>query len=77
MLYTTTGDHVPPAQAVNMRQALIDYYGSSFDVEEWVMSYTYGSGYEHAFHYWHSINDDPFNDGECVSEEVINFLESH
>jgi hypothetical protein len=77
MLYTTKGDHVPPAQADKMQGALTSHYGSSIIVEEWKMSYTYGSGYEHAFHYWHSINDDPFNDGECVSEEVINFLQSH
>ena len=49
----------------------------SLVVEKWKMTYIYGSGYEHAFNYWHSINDDPLSDGECVSEEVINFLKSH
>ena len=27
--------------------------------------------------YWHAQNNDSTSDGLCVSEEVINFLESH
>ena len=78
MLYTTVGDHVPFYQAADMFTALITHYGTTgHDFEEWEMSYTYGSGYEHAFHYWHQINDATSSDGACVSEEVINFLQTH
>jgi pimeloyl-ACP methyl ester carboxylesterase len=77
MLYATIGDHVPYYQADDMNQALITHYGSSVTVDKSTMTYVYGSGYEHAFNYWHSINDDPLSDGECVSEEVITFLQSH
>jgi hypothetical protein len=78
MLYTTLGDHVPYYDADDMLTALNIQF-PSLHVEKWTMSYTYASGYEHAFHYWHQINDDPNNtDGnECVSEEVINFLQTH
>jgi hypothetical protein len=77
MLYTTVGDHVPPSQAVHMFTALTGQYGTTgHDFQEWTMSYTYGSGYEHAFEYWHQIND-ANTDGECVSQEVINFLQTH
>ena len=78
MLYTTIGDHVPYYQADDMFTALITHYGATgHDFEKWKMTYIFGSGYEHAFNYWHSINDDPLSDGECVSEEVITFLQSH
>ena len=77
MLYTTLGDHVPYYDADDMKEALIMHYGSSVTVEEWTMSYIYGSGYEHAFHYWHQLNDAMGSDSLCVSEEVINFLQSH
>ena len=78
MLYTTLGDHVPYYDATDMFQALATHYGiTGHDFEEWTMTYTYGSGYEHAFHYWHQINDATGSDGLCVSEEVINFLQSH
>jgi hypothetical protein len=78
MLYTTVGDHVPYYDADDMFTALITHYGTTgHDFEKWKMSYIYASGYEHAFHYWHAVNDDPLSDGACVSEEVINFLESH
>jgi hypothetical protein len=61
-----------------MLTALTGHYGTTgHDFQEWTMTYTYGSGYEHAFHYWHQINDATGSDEECVSEEVINFLESH
>ena len=78
MLYATIGDHVPPSQAGHMLTALIGHYGTiGHDFQEWTMKYTYASGYEHAFHYWHQINDATGSDGACVSEEVMNFLQSH
>jgi hypothetical protein len=77
-LYTTVGDHVPFYQALDMFTALITHYGTTgHDFEKWEMTYTYASGYEHAFHYWHQINDATGSDSLCVSEEVINFLQSH
>jgi acetyl esterase/lipase len=63
MLYTTLGDLVPYYDATDMFQALATHYGIT--------------GHEHAFHYWHQINDATGSDGLCVSEEVINFLQSH
>jgi hypothetical protein len=51
MLYTTVGDHVPYYQALDMLTALITHYGTTgHDFEKWEMTYTYASGYEHAFH---------------------------
>jgi acetyl esterase/lipase len=76
MLYTTAGDHVPYYQASDMYNALTTQF-PSLHVEEWQMSYTYGSGYEHAFHYWHKTNDATGSDGDCVSQEVISFLETY
>jgi hypothetical protein len=75
MLYATMGDHVPYPQADDMQEALTTKYSSLY-VKEYVMNYAYGSGDEHAFHYWNRPNNAP-NDtdgGECVSEEVINFF---
>jgi dienelactone hydrolase len=78
MLYTTLGDHVPYYDADDMWTALSTHYGiSGHDFEEWKMNYAYGSGYEHAFHYWHQVNNVTGSDGLCVSEEVINFLDSY
>src|SRR5207237_8182670 len=57
MLYTTLGDHVPYYDADDMLTALHSQF-PSLHVEKYTMSYTYGSGYEHAFQYWHSINND-------------------
>jgi pimeloyl-ACP methyl ester carboxylesterase len=76
LLYTTVGDHVPYSQATDMYSALLTKF-PSLHVEEWEMNYTYGSGFEHGFHYWHSINDAMGSDEACVSEEVINFLETY
>ncbi len=41
------------------------------------MSYQYTDRNQHAYTYWHSLNDDPNGAIECVSEEVINFLQTH
>ena len=76
MLYTTVGDHVPYYDADDMLSILHSQF-PSLVVEKWTMSYTYGSGYEHAFNYWHAVNDAIGSDGACVSEEVINFLQTH
>ena len=78
MLYTTYGDHVPYYQADDMLNALISHYGTTgHDFEKWTMTYIYGSGFEHAFHYWPKANDALGSDQACVSQEVINFLQAH
>ena len=64
LLYATTGDHVPYSQADDMWMALNTRY-STLAGNKYIMTYGYGSGYEHAFHYWHQINNDPLNtDGD-------------
>ena len=76
-LYSTTGDPVPYSQSKDMRDALITQYGITFDVQRWLMTYTYGDPHDHAFRYWHAANNDPLSDGLCVSQEVITFLQTH
>jgi len=49
----------------------------SFDVQEWKMSYGYGTQFDHAFKYWPAQNDAIGSDGECVHDEVIAFLQAH
>jgi hypothetical protein len=77
LLYATTGDRVPNSQSLDMLQALRDQYGTTFDVQQWLMDYAYGSTHDHAFKYWHAANNDPLSDGLCVSQEVITFLQTH
>lgn len=67
-LYATEGNSVPPQQSVNMKQALLDRDPNA-DVVEYTMS-----GSEHAFNYWHMVNN---LTGQCVSTEVIAFLQAH
>jgi acetyl esterase/lipase len=67
-LYATEGDSVPPVQATNMKTAL---QAQGVDVQEYTMS-----GSAHAFNYWHMINNQT-NPPECVSEQVIDFLNAH
>jgi acetyl esterase/lipase len=67
-LYATEMNSVPPQQAVNMKAALL-----ARDPNADVMKYTM-SGSEHAFNYWHMVNN---LTGECVSTEVIAFLNAH
>lgn len=50
-----------------MRDALLD---KGVDV----VFYEITNSSLHAFNYWHAINT---NTGECVSTEVINFLNAH
>ncbi len=76
LLYSTTGDHVPYSQSADMRDALRSQF-PSLPIDRWLMTYDYGSTHDHAFKYWNAINNDPLSDGLCVSEEVINFLQSH
>ena len=73
-LYATNGDPVPNSQATDIFQALKNQYGLGFDVQRWIMSYQYGTQHDHAYKYWHATNDAVGSDGECVSQEVINFL---
>jgi len=77
MLYATQGDPVPYSQANDMYNALITQYGNTFDVQKWIMSYQYNTLHDHAYKYWHAINDAPGSDGLCVSQEVITFLHAH
>ena len=76
MLYATTGDPVPYSQADDMKTALSMQF-PLLHVEKYRMSYAYGSQHDHSFKYWHALNDDPFSDGLCVSQEVITFLQTH
>jgi pimeloyl-ACP methyl ester carboxylesterase len=76
-LYATQGDPVPNSQGTDMFQALKTQYGNSFDVVLWIMNYPYGDPHDHAYKYWHAINNAPASDGLCVSQEVISFLQSH
>jgi hypothetical protein len=76
-LYATQGDPVPNSQAEDMFQALITHYGNTFDVQRWIMNYPYGDPHDHAYKYWHAINNAQGSDGLCVSQEVISFLQSH
>jgi hypothetical protein len=41
------------------------------------MSYQYDDRHNHAYNYWHSVNDDPFGGNECVSQQVVEFLQAH
>jgi len=76
VLYSTTGDPVPNEQANDMKTALSIQF-PSLVVERWLMTYDYGSTYDHAFKYWPAANNATGSDGECVHEEVINFLQAH
>jgi acetyl esterase/lipase len=67
-LYATDDNSVPPRQSEEMREAL---FARGADVVEYTMS-----GSLHAFAMWHTINylSTP---PKCVSQEVIEFLQSH
>jgi len=75
-LYSTTGDPVPNEQATDMKTALSLQF-PSLDVQKWIMTYDYGSAYDHAFKYWPAANNAIGSDGLCVRQEVITFLQSH
>jgi hypothetical protein len=65
-LYATQDNSVPPEQSENMRDAL-RAHDPNADVIEYTME-----GSEHAFGYWHMVNNVT---GECVSAEIIAFLQ--
>lgn len=65
-LYATDGDSVPPAQATNMKAALLARAPTADVVE-----YTITNSAYHAFQYWHTINNQT---GNCVSSEVTAFF---
>jgi hypothetical protein len=75
-LYATYGDPVPNEQATDMFKNLKGQF-PSLDVQRWIMKYTYDTKFDHAYQYWHAANNDTTSDGECVSEEVISFLQAH
>jgi hypothetical protein len=60
-----------------MWQALTSYYGLTFDVQLWIMNYAFGTQQDHAYKYWHAQNNAIGSDGDCVSQEVITFLQPH
>jgi hypothetical protein len=74
MLYTTLADPVPYEQAQDMFTALFGRFGMTLDLHLHIMTYTGVQGV-HAFTYWHELDTDPPNN--CVSHEVIAFLQSH
>jgi pimeloyl-ACP methyl ester carboxylesterase len=76
MLYATDGDPVPNQQATDMWRALTTQFPSLY-VRLWIMKYTYGTVFDHAYKYWHAKNNIMGSDSECVSEEVITFLKAH
>ena len=76
MLYATQGDPVPYSQALDMYSALRSQF-PSLEVHKYRMNYPYGDPHDHAYRYWHALNNDPLSDGLCVSQEVITFLQAH
>ena len=75
-LYATQGDPVPYSQALDMYNALRSQF-PSLEVNKYIMNYPYGDPHDHAYRYWHAQNNDPNSDGQCVSQEVITFLQAH
>jgi acetyl esterase/lipase len=76
MLYATQGDPVPYPQSIDMQNALNIQF-PALEVNRYLMNYAYGDQHDHSYKYWHAQNNDPNSDGECVSQEVISFLQSH
>jgi hypothetical protein len=74
MLYATYGDPVFYQQAQDMHDALFTRFGMTLDLRLHIMTYT-GEYNVHAFTYWHEPDTDPPYD--CVSHEVIAFLQSY
>jgi pimeloyl-ACP methyl ester carboxylesterase len=75
-LYATNGDSVPYSQEDDMWMALTTQF-PALDIFEYRMSYLYTDKNHHAYTYWHSVNDDPIGGNECVSEQVIEFLQAN
>ncbi|MDQ3199804.1 MAG: hypothetical protein M3Q46_11590 [Verrucomicrobiota bacterium] len=68
-MYATQGDSVPFEQGQEMLDAF-DIYQPTADV----VFYKINNGSLHAFKYWNQINE---LTQECVSAEVIDFLQMH
>ena len=75
-LYSADGDTVPYKQGFDMHDALHTRFPLQ-DIVWYNMSYQYDDRHNHAYNYWHSVNDDPDGGNECVSEQVIEFLQAH
>lgn len=73
MLYATDGDPVPYLQANDMYNALTGQF-PTLQVVKYIMAYNYTDQTNHAYKYWHALNTVT---GNCVSSEVIAFLQSH
>lgn len=74
MLFATTKDSVPYEQANVMYTVLTSKFGVSQKFQRYVQPDTTGL---HAFHYWHKPNDAPGGNGDCVSHQVITFLQAY
>ncbi len=68
-MYATEGDTVPFQQGEDMKQEF-DIYHPTADVN----FYKINDGSSHAFNYWHEVNEETT---DCVSAEVIAFLQAH
>ena len=75
-LYSTDGDTVPYKQGFDMHGALKTQF-PALDAVWYKMSYLYDDRNNHAYNYWHSRNDDPIGGNECVSQQVIEFLQTY
>jgi len=67
---------VPNEQTTDMWSALKGRF-PALVVDKWIMTYAYDTPHDHAYKYWHATNDATGSDGDCVSDEVINFLTTH
>ena len=76
MLYATDGDTVPYAQANDMWSALLLQF-PALEVHKYIMHYTVTDPNRHSYRYWHSPNNADNSDGDCVSYQVITFLQAH
>ena len=76
MLYATLGDPVPYAQAQDMKTALSTTF-PAVEADLYIMDYSYTDQTNHSYKYWHAQNNAPNSDGECVSAQVIAFLQTH
>lgn len=76
ILYSTQGDTVPYEQALDMQNTLNMQF-PSLHVERYTMNYAYDTSHDHAYKYWHALNNDSSSDGDCVNDEVINFFITH
>ncbi len=76
MLYATDGDPVPNSQAIDMWMALTTQF-PALRVDKYIMHYPYGARNSHAYNYWHSQDNADNSDGQCVSQQVIEFLQAH